>query len=628
MPPLRGAVAALLAAMAVASPALASSKIPALDKKWLWVSDERFEVLTNGPEYKARELIVQLEIFRSTIAKLSGGSVAEPARPTRVLLFAHVWDMRPYQMLDAQGKPETFAGYFHGNGETNYIVLYDEDRDELPRVALASYAAFLIALPLGELPTWVRIGLAQYFSAFRYLKREQRAEIGRPIPEYLGYLNQSPHAPLESILAMTYDSPEFARDVPRNLFFAKSWLLVHYLQLGSPERAGALARFAQNRAQGMADIEALEKAAGSPLRQLDDELDVYQKRSLMPLVALDVAKESPAVGASSRPATREDVAYRLGEYLHVLGAERRSEALAHFAAAGKPEPADQVTIAASPLQFIPRIAPAARDERSISGLRSAIERGDATDRDKALYAERVLELARQDAASAAGDLPLARRALAELVTAEPRNAQWWSMLGRFYREGTEHADLVEARRLFEAGRERAPKVQEIISSLTSILLLLNEVDEAAGVLDDALRSGTLAAPMRRSLELLRNDVAYRQARVLLEAGRGAEGERILDARVAATEDPEVRASAQVQLEGYRRQLEDNDLGARYAAAIDLVNAQKIEQGAEALRAVIRDGPGSQWADLARVDLEKVEAFLARRRARQSPPTPPPASPPL
>jgi predicted Zn-dependent protease len=214
---------------------------------------------------------------------------------------------------------------------------------------------------------------------------------------------------------------------------------------------------------------------------------------------------------------------------------------------------------------------------------------------------------------------------AELVAAEPRNDRMWWMLGWFYEADAEHADLDEARRLFESGLARAPETGSIPLGLARILLQQKEVTAARDVVDRALEPGGVTSG-RRGLELLQVEIDERQARTLLDQGRGAEGERLLEALLASAEDPEVRGAAAGRLEIYRRLRADSALAERYQAAIALVNSQRIELGAEALREIVRDAPESQWAGLAKSDLEQVEAFLARKKARQqqqaAPPPPP------
>jgi hypothetical protein len=183
-------LAALLAAPGAGAPS-APKKIAALDEQWRWVANERFEVLTNGPERRARAVVEQLEAFRATISQLVGGQVFDPPTPIRVLLFARVSDMSPYQLLDAEGEPETFSGYFVGRGEVNYFALSGELDDFVPRIVLHEYAHLLIATQLGRPPDWLNEGLAELLSAFRYVGRERRAEFGRPIAEHLQYLNSS-----------------------------------------------------------------------------------------------------------------------------------------------------------------------------------------------------------------------------------------------------------------------------------------------------------------------------------------------------------------------------------------------------------------------------------------------------
>jgi hypothetical protein len=609
--------------------------IAALGEKWRWVTSELFEVLTNGPERRAREVIEELAAYRAAIRQMMGGESADPPQPIRILQFDRVWDFAPYQTLDAAGRPETFDGYFLSRGDLHYFALSNESGDQVPRTVLTGYAHVLISRQVGSLPPWLRTGLANYLSAYRYVARERRAEIGRPIPENMQYLNATSHYPLERVLRMDFDSEEFARDVPRSIFFAKSWLLVHYLQLGAPHRAGTLARYAQRLAGGEDVVTALEQAAGCPLSVLEDELAAYQKKSLMNLQAVDLAEDPRGVSVQARPATREEVAFRLGEYLAALGPERQRDADAHFAASGRPAPAPQLAAGSPPGQLVasePRAASAPRraaepvDTRSLEELHAAVAAGGSPARDRELLARGIRELAARDWERAKTYLPVARQGLRELIVQEPRRQELTRELLWLYQAEQEPADLAAGIAALEQAQAAAPDASWLFAAWGELLLASGDFDSARQRATTALSKAGSAAENAAAQRLL-VEIDAKAAEALRERGRGDEGRALLEARLAATTDPPSREFATFQLEAFRGALAAEAVEAGYRAAVALVNSQKVEDGERALREFIAAHPDSMWAEVARQDLEKVEAYLAKRRARGAPPSPPPASPP-
>jgi tetratricopeptide (TPR) repeat protein len=625
----------LVVHLAFVSAIRAEQKIAAAGESWRWVSNPRFEVLTNGSERRARKVIADLETFRASIEAMMGGQVGAPPEPVRILLFDRVWHMSPYQPLGADGKPASWDGYTIVRGDRTWFTLSNESDEFVPRMVLSGYAYRLIAEQFREQPAWLRSGLVDYLSAFRYVERDRRAEVGRPIAESMRYLNSSTHLSLRQVLSTTHEAWVGAGDVPRWLFDAKSWLLVHYLQVGSPDRAGALARFVQNRAAGMTDVEALEKAVGCSLQQLDQELSTYQRRSLMSFATLEIEPPSPGP-IETRAAEPPDALYRLGEYLYELGTDRRTDALAHFASAGKPAPAEPLRVAE--LKFTPapgavtrvpgpRAPPA--ETRSLDELRAGVAGGDRSLAARAQYANLVRELAARDWEAAKPDLTPARRALREVILDSPRDEQLWYSLNWLYGAEPEPVDRDEGIEVYTRGMELAPEVERIAHGLTKLLVASGDYGRAKAALDAAV--GRTPEARRAQFDTLLIDLDAREAKRLADAGDPRAGLRLLESRVAAVSET-WRPSAEVALATFRGRLESHGIEAKYRASVALVNAQKVEEGGEALRRFVREHPEGPFAELAKQDLEKVDAYLERRRARNAPrlltpPAPPPPPPP-
>src|SRR5439155_1581069 len=93
----------------------------------------------------------------------------------------------------------------------------------------------------GALPSWVNEGLAEFFSNF--LPHERGATIGRPIQWHVARLRQG-MIPLDELLGLSGESPEYSGGERTGLIYAQSWALVHALVFdpAGSDRLGVLLR--------------------------------------------------------------------------------------------------------------------------------------------------------------------------------------------------------------------------------------------------------------------------------------------------------------------------------------------------------------------------------------------------
>src|SRR2546423_1631770 len=77
-------------------------------------------------------------------------------------------------------------------------------------------------------PPWFNEGFAGYYSSIRIFKKE--AIVGKPPEGFAGILNEEKLLPITSLFGITHESPLYNDERnQRSLFYAESWLVVHYL---------------------------------------------------------------------------------------------------------------------------------------------------------------------------------------------------------------------------------------------------------------------------------------------------------------------------------------------------------------------------------------------------------------
>ena len=136
------------------------------------------------------------------------------------------------------------------------------------------------------LPEWLVEGFAEFMSTVRF---EDNGDIGigAPAQHRAWGLLEGQHLPLETMLSGNYTkiTPE-----QRESIYGRGWLLVHYLTF-EKSRSGQLERYADLLAKGTSSLQAARAAFGD-LKQLDDDLDDYLKRSTLTYWVLPGSKIS------------------------------------------------------------------------------------------------------------------------------------------------------------------------------------------------------------------------------------------------------------------------------------------------------------------------------------------------
>src|SRR5207237_1324438 len=119
----------------------------------------------------------------------------------------------------------------HGNGDSRAM-----------ETVFHEYAHLLLRHNEWFWPMWLKEGMADIYSTFE-ITGTQAIRIGKPLDLYLRLLYRGPFLPLRDLFAVSRESPEYNERDRQGVFYAESWLLVHYLMVGDNPRYKA--RFGQ-----------------------------------------------------------------------------------------------------------------------------------------------------------------------------------------------------------------------------------------------------------------------------------------------------------------------------------------------------------------------------------------------
>jgi Tfp pilus assembly protein PilF len=259
--------AILLSVCCFSSLALAEATLDT--KVCLDARSQNFRIYSVLGEERTIELLRHLEIMRATLGDAGEESTYESGVPTIILA---VDDHEDYVRI---GAPDYSGGYFFSDLRENAILIEDSDEMAGIQVILHEYAHYLNR-QAGRIrfPRWFEEGNAEYLSHSRI--QHAAFEYGLAPAPYLATLGFSNWMPLKALLEVS-DASGLA-EVDGAMFYAQSWLLVHYLRSrpdGDAEVPRHLTRYAQLSANGLSPVAAFEAAFGLDLEELETELLKY-----------------------------------------------------------------------------------------------------------------------------------------------------------------------------------------------------------------------------------------------------------------------------------------------------------------------------------------------------------------
>jgi hypothetical protein len=284
------------------------SAFAAEQSPWLEVHSAHYTVITDAGDKKGREVALRFEQMRSVFATLLMKERLNEPVPLTILAFKS--DKTYFQSAPLRrGQPIGAAGFFVPGEDHNFIVL-NLFEEESWRAVAHDFAHLLLNYNYPPVQGWFDEGIAEYFSSIRLdnkqveiggdpelqsayaedLLQNQR-DVRNPPKSLTELLSGQAWLTLPDLLTMKHDTSSYTESTHNTLFYAQSWMVVHYLlhEKKLPE-TGAYFDLVEN--QHVSVEEAIQKAYGVTAVQFDQAVKDYF-HSLKPLfAALDASKQS------------------------------------------------------------------------------------------------------------------------------------------------------------------------------------------------------------------------------------------------------------------------------------------------------------------------------------------------
>jgi hypothetical protein len=293
--------------LSLASPAAEQSP-------WREIHSPHFIVITDAGEKRGQEVALRFEQMRAIFGTLLMKERLNEPVPLTILAFKN--DKTYYQTAPLhQGQPIDVPGFFLPGEDQNFIVL-NLFEPESWRAVAHDFAHLLLNYNYPVAPGWFDEGLAEYFgsirvddkqyeiggdpelhSAFTEDLLQNQHEVRNPPKSLTELLSGQVWLALPDLLTMKHDTSSYTEATHHTLFYAQSWITVHYLihEKKLPE-TGTYFDLVEYRHVPVE--EAIQKAYGVTSAQFDQAVKDYF-RSLAPLfLALDASKQPDSKTAS------------------------------------------------------------------------------------------------------------------------------------------------------------------------------------------------------------------------------------------------------------------------------------------------------------------------------------------
>jgi tetratricopeptide (TPR) repeat protein len=251
---------------------------------WTQIQSPHFTVLSNAGEREGRRVAVQFEEIRALFLHLYPTLRVDAGKPTIVFAIKNEDSLKLFIPSYGQNsKAMHLGGFYHPSYNENFAVIRTDVRggDRLAnRTLYHEYTHAFFRNNFRGLPLWLDEGLAEFYGNTSIESSE--SGVGMPNESEIRTLKQNRPLPIDQLLTIDRTSPLYNTSEHSGIFYAESWVLVHYLTL-SPEMRGQglIDKYLQALHATDDPMEAANQTFGD-LSRMSDKLDNYISRFTFP----------------------------------------------------------------------------------------------------------------------------------------------------------------------------------------------------------------------------------------------------------------------------------------------------------------------------------------------------------
>ena len=279
------------AALFLLAASLFPAALNAAEPQWQEFRTAHFTIVTDAGDKKGREIALRFEQMRAEFVELLSRN--KPKMPVPLTVFALRDDKRFFQMAPLRnGQPIRVPGFFIPGEDHQFIVL-NASEEEPWRAVQHQFAHLMLNYNYPPTQPWFDEGFAEYFSSMRLDNKQVEIgsdpELSSPFTEdLLGNETEQRNPPksltellggwvwlsLPDLFTMKHDTSTYQEPSHRTLFYAQSWMVMHYL-INKNKLSETGAYFGLVQLQHVPVEEAIQQAYGMSAAQLDKAVKDY-----------------------------------------------------------------------------------------------------------------------------------------------------------------------------------------------------------------------------------------------------------------------------------------------------------------------------------------------------------------
>ena len=299
------------------------------------VRSPHFSVVTDAGQRRGREVAQRFEQMRSVFGSLFLKEKINTPVPLQIIAFRNEKEFRDFAPL-WKGKPVRLSGLYQPGPDRNFILL-DCSVEDPYSVVFHEYAHLLLNGNYPPTQPWFDEGFAEFYSTIKV--KGDAVEIGYP-PEYAPFmLRGAKWMSVADLFNVRHDSATYNQDNDhRSLFYAESWLVVHYL-FDQKKLKETGDYFDQVMNRQVPAPQAMRAAFGLDVKQFDHALSSYfatgVKVFTFPVPALEIndfavrklrSTDALAVFADAHLHSSDYLQKAVAEFHEVLASDPDNEA--------------------------------------------------------------------------------------------------------------------------------------------------------------------------------------------------------------------------------------------------------------------------------------------------------------
>jgi tetratricopeptide (TPR) repeat protein len=232
--------------------------------------------MTDAGEAPGREVAKRFEEMRGIFALIFHKSTARVPVPLQIVAFRSQDEFIRYVPL-WKGKPVSLTGFYQHADDRDFIGIDLSSNDPYGTV-FHEYAHLLLRGNFPMMPLWFEEGFAEYFSTLRVANKQ--FELSGVPENYPALLSSSKWMPITALFSAQRNSDVYNEADRRSIFYAESWLAVHYLL--SNDRVLDAAKYLQlTQIQNVPVADAIQQAFSVDAATFEKQLRQHLNSKLM-----------------------------------------------------------------------------------------------------------------------------------------------------------------------------------------------------------------------------------------------------------------------------------------------------------------------------------------------------------